>query len=191
MADDDRDTDALTRASKLLSLVLRHDPDSIGVVMDPAGWVGVDGLVAATAEGKRPLTVELIEQVVATSDKQRFALSPDGRRIRANQGHSIDVDLGLQPTEPPAVLYHGTATRFLDSILQHGLRPGERRHVHLSEDRATAVQVGSRHGRPVVLAVDAATIEADGQIFYRSVNGVWLTDAVDPRHLSMAEGDGS
>lgn len=188
MADDDRDNDALTRASKLLSLVLRHDPDSIGVVMDPAGWVGVDDLVAATAGRNRPLTFELIEQVVATSDKQRFALSSDGRRIRANQGHSIEVDLGLDPVEPPPLLHHGTATRFLDSILAEGLRPGQRRHVHLSADRATATEVGARHGRPVVLDVDAGAMHQSGIVFHRSANGVWLTDAVAPQYLSVPEG---
>ncbi len=179
--------DPLRQASTFLSLVLRHDPESIGVAMDPAGWVEVADLVAQTADQKHPLTAELIERVVALSDKQRFALSPDGRRIRANQGHSIDVDLGLDPVEPPPVLYHGTATRFLDSILEHGLRPGERRHVHLSAEQATAVQVGSRHGKPVVLTVDAAALHAEGQVFHRSVNGVWLTDAVAPDHLSVPD----
>ncbi len=180
--------DALVRASKFLSLVLRHDPDSIGVAMDPAGWVAVADLVDRTADQERPLTIELIERVVATSDKQRFALSPDGRRVRANQGHSIDVDLGLESIEPPAILYHGTATRFLDAILDHGLRPGERRHVHLSAEEDTAIQVGSRHGKPVVLRVDAGAMHAAGHVFHRSANGVWLTDAVAPHHLSVPDG---
>jgi len=181
--------DTLRRASTFLSLILRHDPASIGVAMDPAGWVSVADLVERTATEQRPLTVELIERVVATSDKQRFALSPDGRLIRANQGHSIDVELGLDPVEPPPVLYHGTATRFLDSILEHGLQPGERRHVHISAAQATAVEVGSRHGKPVVLIVDAAALHAEGQVFHRSANGVWLTDAIAPRHLSVSGED--
>ncbi len=180
--------DALRRASTFLSLVLRHDPDSIGVAMDPAGWVAVADLVERTADQERPLTIELIERVVATSDKQRFALSPDGRRVRANQGHSIDVDLGLESIEPPAILYHGTATRFLDAILDHGLRPGERRHVHLSAEEDTAIQVGSRHGKPVVLRVDAGAMHAAGHVFHRSANGVWLTNTVAPRHLSVLDG---
>jgi putative RNA 2'-phosphotransferase len=180
--------DTLRRASKFLSLVLRHDPDSIGVAMDPAGWVAIAELVERTADQDHPLTAELIRRVVATSDKQRFALSPDGHRIRANQGHSIEVDLGLDRVEPPPLLHHGTATRFLDSILAEGLRPGQRRHVHLSADRATATEVGARHGRPVVLDVDAGAMHKSGIVFHRSANGVWLTDAVAPQYLSLPEG---
>jgi len=131
----------------------------------------------AGAHGRR-LDRGLIEDVVAGSDKKRFSLSPDGELIRANQGHSFPVDLGLEPVEPPAVLYHGTAQRFLDSILASGLQPRSRQHVHLSEDWETATKVGQRHGKPVVLEIDAAAMAEAGHTFYRSANGVWLTDRV-------------
>ncbi len=172
----------LTATSKFLSYVLRHAPDSIGVSMDPAGWVAVDELIERAAP-QQALSEATIAEVVATNAKRRFALSDDGRRIRASQGHSVDVDLGLEPVEPPDRLYHGTATRFLDAILTEGLRPGSRNHVHLSADVDTARTVGQRHGKSVILAIDAAALHAQGQFFYRSANGVWLTDAVSPERL--------
>jgi putative RNA 2'-phosphotransferase len=180
------DRQQLTDTSKFLSYVLRHAPESVGVTMDPAGWVDIDELIEL-AGPQRGLSVELIAEVVAANDKQRFALSADRRRIRANQGHSIDIDLGLEPIEPPHRLYHGTATRFLTAILDEGLRPGSRQHVHLSGDVETARRVGQRHGKPVVLTVDAAGLHAEGHTFHRSANGVWLTAAVPARWLS-AEG---
>ncbi len=175
----------LVAASRFLSYVLRHAPESIGVTMDGAGWVSVEELVARSADSDRPLSVSLIEQVVADNNKQRFALSEDGRRIRANQGHSVDVDLGLEQLSPPDELFHGTATRFLDAILAQGLQPGDRNHVHLSADRDTAVTVGSRHGKPVVLGVASGAMAADGLVFHRSANGVWLTASVPPRFLTV------
>jgi putative RNA 2'-phosphotransferase len=177
----------LVKTSKFLSFVLRHNPRAIGLDLDDQGWASVDALIAAAAEHGTQLSHDRIRQVVETNDKQRFALSPDGQRIRANQGHSIRVDLGLEPIEPPEYLYHGTATRFLASIRSQGLKPSGRHHVHLSPDQATAVKVGTRHGVPVVLRVEAARMHADGAVFYRSENGVWLTDHVAPTYFAVID----
>ncbi|MGH6815504.1 MAG: RNA 2'-phosphotransferase [Hyphomicrobiaceae bacterium] len=168
----------LTKTSKFLSLVLRHRPDRIGLALDVNGWVSVADLIEqARVHGVR-LDRELIRRVVATNDKKRFALSADGTKIRANQGHSIDIDLGLEPCQPPEFLFHGTADRALDNIRKHGLRPGKRRHVHLTGDAATARAVGARHGRPLVLRIRAGAMCKDGRDFYMSDNGVWLTAQV-------------
>lgn len=167
----------LVSASKFLSLVLRHQPDVIGLSLDAEGWADIDALMRL-AQGHKPLTLALIEAVVENNNKQRFAISEDGQRIRARQGHSIDVDLGFVPVTPPARLYHGTATRFVASIRREGLVKRSRRHVHLSADADTATNVGARHGTPAILIVHAAEMVAAGHAFYRSENGVWLTDAV-------------
>ncbi|MHC5053124.1 MAG: RNA 2'-phosphotransferase [Planctomycetota bacterium] len=151
------------------------------------GWTSVEELVRRARSGGRDLTRELVDEVVRTSEKQRLALSGDGSRIRANQGHSIDVDLGLGPAEPPPRLYHGTARRSLDSIMASGLEPRGRRHVHLSADIETAVRVGERHGRAVVLAVDARSMDTEGHTFFVSANGVWLVDAVPPEYLAVID----
>lgn len=169
--------------SKFLSLVLRHDPGAAGVSLDPGGWVTVDALLA-NAPPEHGLTRKLLAEIVATSDKQRFALSPDGRRIRANQGHSVAVDLGLTPRTPPETLYHGTAETTLPAIRAEGLKPGQRQHVHLSPDAESARRVGQRHGRPVVLAVAAARAHAEGQTFWLSDNGVWLTGPLAAGYLA-------
>ena len=174
----------LIKISKFLSLVLRHRPDMIHLTLDPQGWTSVDELIAK-ARPRMHLTRELIEQTVMNNDKQRFALSEDGQRIRANQGHSIAVDLQLKPQVPSAVLYHGTTNRFLKSILQDGLKSRQRQYVHLSKDIATAVIVGRRHGEPVILQVDAAAMHEQGCEFFLSENGVWLTDHVPPQFLSI------
>lgn len=166
------------RTSKFLSYVLRHRPDEIGLELDPQGWADVEGLIALANEAGVALTRELLDHVVATNSKKRFAFSPDGRRIRASQGHSIDVDLSLEPVVPPEHLYHGTATRYLLPIRREGLRSMSRRHVHLSGDRETAVAVGSRHGVPSVLTVRSAAMHEEGFAFYRSENGVWLVERV-------------
>ncbi|MFE1316733.1 RNA 2'-phosphotransferase [Kitasatospora phosalacinea] len=171
------------KTSKMLSRILRHDPGSVGVALDAAGWVGVDDLLAALARHGRPLSRAGLDHVVATNNKRRFAYSEDGRSIRASQGHTVVVDLGLPATAPPDVLFHGTAERTLQYILAEGLRPMNRQDVHLSADTETAVKVGSRHGRPVVLAVDAAAMALAGHEFRVSANGVWLTDAVPVRYL--------
>jgi putative RNA 2'-phosphotransferase len=176
------------RTSKFLSRVLRHDPAAIGIVLDEGGWVGVDELIAASARAGRRFSRAELDHVVANNNKKRFAYSDDGLRIRASQGHSVEVDLGLASAEPPPVLYHGTATATLPLVLREGLKPMSRQDVHLSADVETAVRVGSRHGRPVVLVVDAAALAAEGHIFRLSANGVWLTDRVPPAHLRQHTG---
>ncbi|QGZ39775.1 putative RNA 2'-phosphotransferase [Pseudoduganella flava] len=174
------------RISRFLSLILRHAPDTIGLALDGNGWADVAELLEKAARHGTPLTLDLLRDVVATNDKQRFAFSDDGLRIRASQGHSLrSVDLALQPQTPPDVLYHGTASRFVTSIRQAGLRPGARRHVHLSTDIDTAVKVGTRYGVPVVLTIQAAAMHALGHLFYRADNGVWLTDAVPARFIAF------
>jgi putative RNA 2'-phosphotransferase len=180
-------TDRTVRASKFLALVLRHDPERIGLVLDDGGWADVDELLAAAARHGTVMSRAELEDVVRTSPKQRFTFDAAADRIRANQGHSVAVDLGLRPVVPPAALFHGTARRALPAILAEGLRPMGRRQVHLSADRETALAVGRRHGVPVVLAVDSGRLHRDGQAFYRSVNGVWLTGAVAARHLAVDE----
>ena len=172
-----------TRASKHLSLVLRHDPGAIGIAMDGAGWVSVDELIRLSPH---IASREQLDEIVAANAKKRFAYSEDRSRIRASQGHSVSIDLALDQLDPPTTLYHGTATKVLDTILAEGLRPMTRLHVHLSADRETARTVGARHGKPVVLLVDAARMATDGVAFFRSANGVWLVDRVPPEYLSEA-----
>jgi putative RNA 2'-phosphotransferase len=175
-------TDEVTAGSRALAHVLRHRPQSIGVELDPGGWVRVDVLLAAFAAHGRPMSRGLLDRVVAGTDKRRFELAGD--RIRAAQGHSVPVDLDLEPLPPPDVLYHGTVERFLPRIREQGLDRGRRHHVHLSPDVATAVTVGRRReGRTVVLRIDADGMHRDGYAFYRSANGVWLTDRVPPQWI--------
>jgi putative RNA 2'-phosphotransferase len=176
-------SDQRTKYSKFLSLVLRHEPAKIGITLDGAGWVPVAELLAACARHHVEITPEALEEIVATSDKKRFAFSDDGQRIRANQGHSVTVDLDLPPARPPEVLYHGTVDRFLDSIRQEGLRKGERHHVHLSADENTATKVGERRGKPVILRIAAGRMHAEGHPFFLSANGVWLTEHVPPGYI--------
>lgn len=171
------------RTSKFLSLVLRHEPARIGITLDDAGWTDVAALLAACAAHGVPLTRDELAEIVASSDKQRFALSADGTRIRANQGHSVQVELGLTPVEPPTSLYHGTVDAALSSIREHGLVKGARHHVHLSADVETATKVGTRRGKPVILIVQAEAMAAAGHTFYRSDNGVWLVDHVPPEFI--------
>ncbi|MEU3902242.1 RNA 2'-phosphotransferase [Streptomyces goshikiensis] len=178
---DDRRT---VKVSKYVSKHLRHQPDRIGLVLDAQGWVEIDDLLrAAAAHGFHVSRAEL-DHVVATNDKKRFAV--EGTRIRASQGHTVAVDLGLPESEPPAYLYHGTVTSALDAIRAEGLRPMARHHVHLSPDRETATRVGARRGRPVVLSVDAGAMRAAGHVFRISANGVWLADAVPPEFLRFS-----
>ena len=178
---------ALVQLSKFLSLVLRHDPARIGLRLDAAGWVDVDELVEKANTAGTPLSRALVLRIVETSDKQRFALCPEQRRIRANQGHSVAVELGLSPVVPPEGLYHGTAVRFLASILATGLSPRSRQHVHLSPDLETATRVGRRHGEPVVLRVAARALHDTGQAFFCAENGVWLTSSAPARYLRVIQ----
>jgi putative RNA 2'-phosphotransferase len=170
--------------SKFLSLVLRHRPDAIGLALDPQGWAGIDELVKkGKAAGQRFSRDELLH-IVETSDKKRFSVSSDWLRIRAAQGHSLPVELGLLPSRPPPVLYHGTATRFVGSILSEGLKPQARQHVHLSLSESTARRVGERHGKPYIFVVDALSMHTMGFQFYLADNGVWLTDHVPTEFLA-------
>jgi putative RNA 2'-phosphotransferase len=174
---------------KHLAYVLRHDPASVGVTLDVGGWVAIEDLLAGLAAAGRRLTREQLDEVVAADGKQRYAVSADGERIRANQGHSVPVDLGLVPVRPPDLLFHGTVAASVPSILEHGLRPGSRQHVHLSGDVTTARVVGSRRGSPVVLQVAAGLMYADRLELFRSANGVWLTAHVPPAYVSVRTGD--
>jgi putative RNA 2'-phosphotransferase len=176
-----------TRISKFLSLVLRHEPERIGIVLDSAGWTDVSALLEAAAAHGVVLTPAELEQIVATSDKQRFALSPDGARIRANQGHSVEVELALAPAPPPELLYHGTVERVLHGIRELGLLKRERHHVHLSADVVTANAVGGRRGKPVVLAIRASEMAAAGHVFFRTANGVWLVEHVPPAFITFPD----
>jgi putative RNA 2'-phosphotransferase len=176
----------LVRVSKRLSWALRHDPMAAGLVLDAQGWVAVSDVVAALGVPR-----ELVESVVANNDKQRFALrhGDDGvERIRASQGHSVRVELGLDPVTPPAVLYHGTPVTNIEAIMSEGLRRGRRQYVHLSADRQTALMVGRRKRVPAtVLVVRSGALAAAGHTFYLSANGVWLIDHVPPDYLSGAD----
>lgn len=175
----------LIKDSTFLSLVLRHDPSAIGVELDEAGWIEVSILLDALQRKRPQMTMERLIEIVETNDKKRFAFSEDRARIRASQGHSISVELGLSPTVPPSQLYHGTPESNLKSILSRGLLKGQRRHVHLSTDEATAMKVGARRGRPVVLTIEAEGMWRSGFTFYISENGVWLTEYVPPAFITV------
>jgi putative RNA 2'-phosphotransferase len=172
--------------SKFLSRHLRHKPEAIGLTLQTGGWVAVDDLLAACATHGHPLTRDELDDLVEDNDKQRFAYDEAGQRIRAQQGHSVEVDLQLAPAEPPAELYHGTAPAALPAIRATGLQKMSRHHVHLTADKTTARRVGQRRGRPVLLAIDAAALHAAGGVFYRSGNGVWLIEAVPPQYVREA-----
>jgi putative RNA 2'-phosphotransferase len=176
-----REGDGLVADSKFLAYVLRHDPAAIGVELDAGGWVDVGVLTAALAAHGRPIDRARLDRLVAGLDKRRF--ETEGGRIRAAQGHTVPVDLGLDPATPPALLYHGTVERFVPRILAEGLAPRGRHHVHLSADPDAAATVGARRGEPVVLRVDAAAMHAGGHVFHVAANGVWLTAHVPPACL--------
>lgn len=178
--------DPLKHFSKFLSLVLRHQPEVIGLRLDAQGWANVDELLTKTAD--QGLNRALLEQIVAESDKQRFAFSPDGNLIRANQGHSLPVDLALVPQSPPERLFHGTARRHQAAIFASGLEKRQRQHVHLSADIATAQAVGSRYDhQPLLLSIDSQGMVADGHVFYCSANGVWLSEHIPPEYIQICE----
>jgi len=172
-----------TRLSKFLSKHLRHAPAAIGLTLQEGGWVAVPDLLAACAAHGHPLTRDELDDLVEDSDKQRFAFDASGQRLRAQQGHSVAVDLQLPPAVPPALLYHGTAPAALPAIRREGLQKMSRHHVHLTADETTAHRVGQRRGRPVLLTVQAAALHAAGGVFYQAGNGVWLIDAVPPQYL--------
>ncbi|TGE24372.1 RNA 2'-phosphotransferase [Hymenobacter aquaticus] len=173
----------ITRISKFLSLHLRHQPQALGLVLDEGGWVSVEQLLAGAARHGLPLTRAQLDEVVADNDKQRFAFDDSGLRIRAQQGHSVEIDLQLVAAPPPAVLYHGTVAAALPAIRTEGLQKMKRHHVHLSPEEATARRVGQRRGEPVILTIDAAAMQRAGFVFYESGNGVWLVDQVPPQYL--------
>lgn len=170
----------LKKKSKFMSLILRHRPDMINLTLDNAGWADINSLVKLS-----DLTRLEIEEVVKINDKQRFIISDDNKRIRANQGHSVDVDLQLEPQNPPPFLYHGTASKFLDGIWKKGLLKLKHNHVHLSADVDTAFRVAIRHGSPILFRVDTRQMVDDGYLFYISENGVWLTDNVPTKYLEQ------
>jgi putative RNA 2'-phosphotransferase len=176
----------LTTVSKYLAKHLRHAPEELGLTLQAGGWVAVDDLLDASRRGGFPILYDELVDVVETNDKRRFAFDPSGEMIRANQGHSVEVDLQLAEAMPPEVLYHGTVERVVPSILAEGLVKGKRHHVHLSKDVETARRVGARRGRAIVLAVAAGRMHRDGHGFYLSANDVWLADAVPPDYLSRA-----
>lgn len=172
---------SLAEISKFLSFVLRHEPDAIGITLDRDGWTDIDGLIEAARASGKQIDRNLIDVVVGTNDKKRFAISEDGSSIRAVQGHSSkSVAIAFSEAVPPQFLYHGTATRFIDSIRIDGLHRGARHHVHLSQDPQTAVEVGQRHGKPLVLTISALLMHERGMKFFQAANGIWLTDAVPP-----------
>lgn len=176
------DEQQLKRRSKLLSAVLRHQPELIGLHLDSQGWASVEELLQKINKLGPPFTksfdLETLKLVVETNDKKRFAFNADQTRIRASQGHSVQVDLGYPPQEPPELLYHGTAGINLESIKDQGITKGKRHHVHLSRDTETALKVGGRHGKPVILKIQAGAMHRAGNAFYCSENGVWLTEFV-------------
>ena len=173
------------KVSKFLSLVLRHKPEAIGLDLDKNGWVETQELLKKLAKNNKRISLETLEEVVAQNDKKRFAFNADRTKIRASQGHSIEINLGYKPVEPPKILFHGTATRFLKSIQKQGLLKGNRHQVHLSKEVDTATKVGSRHGKVVVLKVRALEMHKAGFEFFVSENKVWLIDQVPVEYLEF------
>ncbi len=178
----------LHHISKLLSLILRHDPAKIGLHIDHAGWANVDELLEKLSSHGKAVSKSQLDEVVATNNKKRFSYSTCGTQIRANQGHSIQVEVELEECAPPPNLYHGTATKSVEVILAEGIAKRNRNHVHLSKDLETARTVGTRHGKPAILQVDAARMHDDGFRFFLSENKVWLTESVPPCYLNRIEG---
>ncbi|WP_103866147.1 MULTISPECIES: RNA 2'-phosphotransferase [Aquimarina] len=169
--------------SKFLSLILRHNPDKIGLQLDQNGWANVDELLIKVKKHQPQLDRDILQEIVDTNDKKRFAFNDDQSKIRANQGHSITVDLEYKPIKPPGYLYHGTVAKFMPAIKQQGLLKMNRHHVHLSEELETATKVGSRRGKPIILTIRSGEMYAQGIEFFQSENGVWLTDTVLPEYI--------
>lgn len=172
------------RISKFLSLILRHQPETIGLKLDENGWADVEELRERSAKKKVYFSLEELDEVVETNNKKRFAFNEDKTKIRASQGHSINIDLALEALQPPDFLYHGTAEANISSILEKGIEKRSRQHVHLSVDKETATKVGMRHGKPIILTIRTGKMYEDGIAFYLSANGVWLTEFVDPKYIS-------
>lgn len=175
----------LRKKSKFLSLVLRHQPEKIGIELDPAGWVDVETLLEALAHHRKHISRAKLEEVVSSNDKQRFSFSKDGSQIRANQGHSLQVDLGYQSATPPEILYHGTPQQSVDVIRREGLKKMNRHHVHLHVDVATSTAVGRRRGKPVLLKIKALEMHQAGSEFFVTPNDVWLTDSVPAKYIEF------
>lgn len=173
------------KISKFLSLVLRHQPETIGITLNEHGWTDVPVLITKMNESGMTLTMDVLEHIVDTNPKKRFAFNETRDKIRASQGHSVDIALGYEAKVPPDVLYHGTSEANVTTILQTGLQKMQRHHVHLSKDKETAMMVGQRHGKPRIFEVDAITMNRDGHLFYISENGVWLTDHVPGEYLKL------
>ena len=171
------------KTSKFLSYVLRHNPELIDLKLDENGWANVDELITKSKNNNQSFTFEELDEIVQTNDKKRFVFNEDKTKIRANQGHSIDVDLALKPQQPPEFLYHGTGQNNVDSILEKGIEKRDRQHVHLSQDKETANKVGMRHGKPIILTIKTEKMFEDGILFYLSENNVWLTDFVAPKYI--------
>ena len=172
----------LKETSKYMSLILRHKPETIGISLDEHGWANVDELIAGISK-THEINMDILEEIVSSDEKQRYSFNDDKTKIRANQGHSIQVDVELEEKEPPMILWHGTGEKFVASIDEQGLIPKSRLYVHLSQDEETAFKVGTRHGKPVLYMVKAADMFKDGYKFYLSKNGVWLTKEVPVKYL--------
>ena len=180
----------MKETGKLIALALRHKPEVLNLSLDSHGWASTADLVAQLNK-RQPFTMEMLEEIVRTDGKQRFSFNTDKTGIRANQGHSIPVDLDLSPLKPPEILWHGTGKKYEESIRKQGIQKQSRQYVHLSDCLETAVKVGQRHGKPVVFDIDAARMYLDGYDFYRSENGVWLTDAVPPKYIGIHRKEGT
>jgi putative RNA 2'-phosphotransferase len=178
----------LIKVSRYLSLILRHKPEQAGITLDEHGWANVEELIKGVSK-KYPITIDILEEIVATDDKQRYSFSPNHTYIRANQGHSVPVDVELEVLEPPEYLYHGTGMKYYSSIMENGLIPKSRLYVHLTDNVDAAMGVGARHGDPVVFCVDAKVMHEHGFVFYKSVNGVWLTERVPNEFLLYSYAD--
>lgn len=178
----------MEKLGRFLSLVLRHKPQAIGITLDEHGWADVTQLIQKMNENGKAIDIQTLEKIVAENDKKRYAFNEDHTKIRANQGHSINVNPDLKEETPPKYLYHGTALRFLDAIKKEGIKKQSRSYVHLSKDEQTALKVGKRHGEPVILIIEAEKMYNDGIKFYKSENGVWLTDYVNPKYFTKKEG---
>ena len=176
---------SINHTSKFISLILRHKPETIGIFLDEHGWADVQEMIdGINASGSDHLDMEMLEEIVQTDEKQRYSFNEDHTLIRANQGHSIPVDVELEEKNPPALLYHGTGEKYVSAIDEQGLIPKSRLYVHLSADVTTAKKVGSRHGKPVIYTIDCAKMTAEGYKFYLSANKVWLTKKVPVKYLS-------